>query len=145
MSIPLRKGKLFPGLIPLKFVQLCIRIVPVTLVMGTIFLLSHQTGDSIDLPSFPGADKVAHMMAYGALALSLLWYFGKKGAGQMMRTALFTVALCLLYGVSDEFHQSFIPLRSVSALDIVADTAGASIVAFIWFYSAWVRRKISVM
>ena len=145
MSIPLRKGRLLPGFVPLKFVQLCIRIVPVTMVMGTIFLLSHQTGDSIDLPSFPGADKVAHMIAYGALALSLLWYFGKKGAEQMLRTALFTVVLCLLYGMSDEFHQSFIPLRSVSALDIVADTAGALIVVCIWFYSDWVRQKISVI
>jgi len=116
-----------------------------TMVMGTIFLLSHQTGDSIDLPSFPGADKVAHMIAYGALALSFLWYFGKQGAKQRMRTVLFTVALCLVYGLSDEFHQSFIPLRSVSSLDIVADTTGALIVACIWFYSSWVRQKISVM
>ncbi len=145
MSILQPRGKLLPGFALLRFMQYCIRIVPMTMVMGTIFLLSHQSGDSIDLPSFPGADKVAHMMAYGALALSFLWYFGKQGTKQRMRTVLFTVALCLLYGISDEFHQSFIPLRSVSGLDIVADTMGALIVACVWFYSSRVRQKISVM
>ena len=145
MSTLQRRRNLLSGFTPLRFMKSCIRIVPMTMVMGTIFLLSHQTGDSIDLPSFPGADKVAHMIAYGALALSFLWYFGKQGAKQRMRTVLFTVALCLVYGLSDEFHQSFIPLRSVSSLDIVADTTGALIVACIWFYSSWVRQKISVM
>ncbi len=145
MSILQPRGKLLPGFALLRFMQYCIRIVPMTMVMGTIFLLSHQTGDSIDLPSFPGSDKVAHMIAYGALACTFIWYYGKKGTEKMLRTALFTVILCLLYGIIDEFHQSFIPLRSVSGFDVVADTTGAVIVASIWFYSSWLRRKISVM
>ncbi len=145
MSILLHREKLLSGLAASKSLQFCIRIVPMILIMGTIFLLSHQTGDSLDLPSFQGADKVAHMLAYGTLALSFIWYCGKKGAEQMMRTALLTVALCLLYGMTDEFHQSFIPLRSMSGLDIVADTLGAVIVASIWFNSSWLRQRISVM
>ena len=115
------------------------------IIMGTIFFLSHQSGDSLDLPSFPGADKLAHMLAYGALAVTVLWCCGKNGTVRMQRTAVLTVGLCLAYGMTDEFHQSFIPLRSVSGLDIVADTAGAVVIAFFWFNSLWVRRKISVM
>ncbi len=113
--------------------------------MGTIFFLSHQTGDSLDLPSFPGADKLAHMLAYGVLAVTVLWYYGKNGTVRMRRTAMLTVALCLAYGLTDEFHQSFIPLRSVSGLDIIADTTGAAVIAFVWCNSLWVRQKISVM
>lgn len=115
------------------------------IIMGTIFLLSHQNGDSLDLPSFPGADKLAHMLAYGALAVTVLWYYGKNGTVRMQRTAMLTVLLCLAYGLTDEFHQSFIPLRSVSGLDIVADTAGAAVIAFVWYNSLWIRQKISVI
>jgi VanZ family protein len=35
--------------------------------------------------------------------------------------------LCLLYGMSDEFHQSFVPDRTPSVLDVAADTIGACI------------------
>lgn len=113
--------------------------------MGTIFLLSHQPGDSLHLPTFPGADKLAHMLAYATLAVTVLWFLGKRGAGRLKSTALWTVLFCLLFGLSDEFHQSFIPYRSVSGLDIVADTAGAALIAALWFYSEWIQRKVSVM
>lgn len=113
--------------------------------MGTIFFLSHQTGDSLHLPSFPGADKLAHMLAYGVLAVTVLWFFGKNGTVRMRRTAQLTVVLCLVYGLTDEFHQSFIPLRSVSGLDILADTAGAAVIAITWYRSLWLRQKISVL
>ncbi len=115
------------------------------IIMGTIFFLSHQTGDNLNLPSFPGADKLAHMLAYGALAVTVLWAYGKNGTIRKQRTAMLTIVLCMAYGMTDEFHQSFIPLRSVSGLDILADTTGAAVVAFVWYNSVWVRQRISVM
>jgi len=125
--------------------RIVIRIVPVTVVMGTIFLLSHQPGDSLHLPTFPGADKLAHLSAYATLAVTVLWFLGKRGTERLKSTALLTVCYCLLYGMSDEFHQSFISDRSVSGLDIVADTAGAALIAALWFYNEWIRRNVSVM
>lgn len=115
------------------------------LIMGTIFFLSHQDGDTLHLPAFPGADKLAHMLAYGALAITFFWYFGKNGTVRMQYTAILTVILCMVYGVTDEFHQSFVPLRSVSGYDVVADTAGAAAIALAWCKSLWVRQKISVL
>ena len=125
--------------------RIVIRIVPVTVVMGTIFLLSHQPGDSLHLPTFPGADKLAHMLAYATLAVTVLWFMGKRGTEQLKSTALWTVLFCLLFGLSDEFHQSFVPYRSVSGLDIVADATGAALIAALWFYNEWIRQKVSVM
>lgn len=125
--------------------RLIIRIVPMAVVMGTIFLLSHQPGDSLYLPTFQGADKLAHMVAYAALAGTVLWAFGKQGMERLQSTALMTVLFCLFYGLSDEFHQSFIPHRSVSGLDIAADVTGAALLAALWLFNKRIRRKISVM
>ena len=110
--------------------------------MGIIFFLSHQSGDTLVLPSFPGADKLAHMLAYGTLAFSVLWYFGEKGIERAGRTLTLTVLFCLLYGISDEFHQSFIPLRSVSGFDLLADTAGAFWVGFLWLMSPGLQQRL---
>lgn len=110
--------------------------------MGIIFFLSHQCGDTFELPSFPGADKLAHMLAYGTLAFSVLWYFGRKGVERPGRTLMLTVLFCLLYGISDEFHQSFVPLRSVSVFDLLADVAGAFIVAFFWLTSPGLQQQL---
>ena len=126
---------------PVNFV---IRMVPVTIVMGTIFFLSHQCGDTLNLPSFPGADKLAHMFAYGTLAFTVLWYFGKKGVDRPWLTLTLTVLFCLFYGISDEFHQSFIPLRSVSAFDLLADTAGAFCISIIWLMSPALQQQLIV-
>lgn len=123
-------------------VHLLIRIVPMIMVMGTIFFLSHQSGDSLKLPFFPGADKLAHMLAYGILALSVFWYQGERVLTRPLRTAVLTVLFCVLYGVSDEYHQFFIPLRSASGFDILADTAGAVCVSIVWLKNAPLRRKM---
>lgn len=121
---------------------LLIRTVPMTLVMGTIFLLSHQSGDNLTLPMFPGADKIAHMLAYATLALTVLWGRAKNGLQKPRRVAVETVLFCLFYGLTDEYHQSFIPLRSVSGLDLLADTAGALCVALVWLGSSSLRMKM---
>ncbi|MBL4902864.1 MAG: VanZ family protein [Desulfocapsa sp.] len=123
----------------MKFV---IRIVPMIVVMGTIFFLSHQSGDSLDLPSFFGADKLAHMIAYGGLAFTVLWFFGEKGLENPWRTSFMTVLFCLLYGISDEYHQSFIDLRSVSIFDLLADTAGAFCCSLLWAVSPALQQKM---
>jgi len=114
---------------------LCLRMIPMLLVMGVIFFFSHQPGDTLHLPSIPGIDKIAHMMTYGLLALTGLLFFGSANPAGLLNVALKTVLFCLLYGMSDEFHQSFIPGRSVSVFDLLADLAGALIMCTIWLRS----------
>lgn len=111
------------------------------LVMGTIFFISHQSGDTLSpyLPAFPGADKICHLTIYGLLALTVLWGHGPGRQGALVKVALKTVVFCLVYGMSDEFHQAFIPQRSVSGLDLLADLAGAMLVCGIWLWSRSLR------
>lgn len=110
-----------------------LRIIPMILIMGTIFCLSHQPGDSLYLPVLPGIDKLAHLLAYGVLAAATLFAFGERWKTERAGLAvLITIIFCLLYGMTDEFHQSFIPGRAPSIVDIVADCGGAGLVGFFW-------------
>lgn len=114
---------------------LTLRLLPMLLVMGVIFFFSHQPGDTLRMPSITGIDKVIHMAVYALLALSVLWFLGSKEQAPVVRTAIRTLLVCLLYGISDEWHQSMIPHRVASVHDLLADMAGALLVVAIWLRS----------
>ena len=81
---------------------------------AVIFAASSQPGSAVGLPS--PWDKLAHMLAYAVLA----WLLRKSGL-----SPFWAIALAVLYGVSDEWHQSFVPGRFCDATDLLADAAGA--------------------
>lgn len=76
-------------------------------------------------PTFLGADKVAHFGFYGAAGfLFVLWRMESgKSAGVAVLCAVFFAALL---GAVDEFHQQWVPGRSMEFFDWVADVAGGS-------------------
>lgn len=70
---------------------------------------------------------LGHLALYGTLAALMhicLWSW-RPANGRPLRWALATVALAVLYGVSDELHQAQVPGRQSSALDVLIDGAGA--------------------
>lgn len=110
-----------------------LRMVPMILVMGTIFYLSHQPGDSLYLPPMPGIDKLAHLLVYGVLAAATLFALDERWkAVRSWSLVLVTTTLCLVYGITDEIHQSFVPGRYPSLEDLLADGAGAILVCVVW-------------
>lgn len=124
-------------------VTAALRMVPMAITMGTIFFLSHQPGDSLPLPSLPGLDKLAHMSIYGILAGTILFAFSDHQKNTRTgKVILLTVIFCLLYGISDEFHQSFVPGRTASVYDLLADGTGAVIVCALW--ARW-RKRLTVL
>ena len=101
---------------------------PAVLWAALIFGLSSVSS----LPAPPGGltDKHAHFITYGVLAALLVWGLTDRApARTTWATAAAAVALAVLYGASDEWHQSFVPDREVSALDLAADASGAAIAA----------------
>jgi VanZ family protein len=69
-------------------------------------------------------DKIAHFSAYGILAaLSLRATLTPR----RVSTVLAVLVCVSVLGAVDEWHQSFIPGRSMSFADWIADTAGATL------------------
>ncbi len=113
--------------------SLPIRLVPMAIVMGTIFFLSHQPGGQLDVPPIEHLDKVCHFVIYGLLAGTILWAPSEEVKNKSPKSiVIVTIIICLLYGVSDEYHQSFIPDRYPSAADLAADLCGVLFVCGIW-------------
>jgi len=93
--------------------------------MGIIFGFSSIP--SRDMPSFGLWDLVvkkgAHMLGYGLLAL-MYW----TGLRFDRRRAWLALLLALIYALTDEYHQSFVPGRHPSWMDaMVIDGSGAAI------------------
>lgn len=108
--------------------------------MATIFILSAQSS----LPTqdlFSGQDKLEHFLAYGLLGLLLSRSLKPMRVETWQRILLIT-ALTTLYGISDEYHQSFVPGRDVSALDVLADGMGGFLAAQTLFW--WDRNRAQI-
>jgi len=88
-----------------------------------IFYLSDQP--SLPVPAlFPHQDKLLHAAAYGLLAFLAINCF--KCQRLTFNAALvLSFLFCALYGMSDEWHQSFIDGRQADILDWLADCMGA--------------------
>ncbi len=71
-------------------------------------------------------DIVGHLTLYavlGPLLLSTIWSW-RASTSYLLSNALVAVCLGVAYGVLDEYHQSFVPGRSASALDVLVDSVG---------------------
>lgn len=98
---------------------------PVVLQMLVIFIASSIP----NLGALPGgvSDKSGHGIGYGLLGAALLRALaGGRLRGVTWRGAALTILLATAYGVSDEFHQSFVPGRTPDVMDVLADGTGAA-------------------
>jgi hypothetical protein len=106
---------------------------------AVILLLTSIPGSELQDVSalgFPGADKVVHGLLYGVFG----WLAARAWLRPLpsLRPLLRVLAGIALFALLDEWHQQFIPGRSMDALDLLADLAGAS--AGLVAAAAWLRR-----
>ena len=92
--------------------------------MATIYYLSSHPMPDIDL-GFSAQDKLVHILGYGLLGALLLGTMPWHESGYRPRHIVFAALLATLYGLTDEWHQSFVPGRNSDVLDVVADAVGA--------------------
>jgi VanZ family protein len=105
---------------------------PVAVIAGGIFMLSNMSGGA-DLPSFPHIDKLAHIIVFGLLGLTVVRAFSRLLSWRPMQVSLLSIVVVTAYGASDELHQHFIPQRTVELLDVGADAIGVTLACLVWF------------
>ena len=96
---------------------------PVILYCLLIFLQSSQPSPE-RLPQFPLADKLVHFLGYGILGLLFIRAFQTT----RLRPAaciILSILAAILYGISDEIHQIYVPTRHSDPMDMIANTLGS--------------------
>ena len=108
--------------------------------MGIIFWFSSQP-QPFEMPESWQQElvgKAGHMIGYAGL--SLLWWRALAAHRSISERRVLALAFLLpvLYAVSDEYHQTFVPGRSGSLMDVLIDAAGAGI--GLWLLHRWRKR-----
>ncbi|MFF2093552.1 VanZ family protein [Paenibacillus sp. NPDC058174] len=110
-----------------------LRFIPAVIWMAVIFTLSSRTGNEVGslLPFFqqffPSMESFdwGHYVSYFVLAATIDFGIGKRADRLVWKIAI--VLLCGLYGVTDEYHQSFVDGRTPDIMDIRNDMIGAAV------------------
>lgn len=117
------------------------RFLPALLCMAAIFWFSSQPGSEVGRAVRPLYDntptvgasvkipwlKIGHVVGYGALGAALLYGF------EMLRkkAAINALGVTLIYAITDELHQYFVPGRSAGIRDVLIDFSAAGITILI--------------
>ena len=108
------------------------RRAPVVGWMAVVFFVSSlsRLGPAARVP-----DWISHPVEYGVGAVLICRALTAPGRAPRATTAVTAVVLATLYGVTDEYHQSFVPGRTADAADVAKDFLGAAAAALL--YRRW--------
>jgi VanZ family protein len=113
---------------------------PVIAYMTMLFGLSSMS----TVPSPPGdlSDKDVHLGAYSGLGALTTRALASGITDVTWRSVGGAIVISSLYGVSDEFHQRYVPGRSFETIDMLADAIGSATGAIA--VGAWsiIRRRL---
>lgn len=94
-------------------------------VTGLIAFLIEKISPSSDALAFNYfIRKCAHFFAYLVLGLVVLFAMRKMGKSGT-KGILLALVVCVIYAISDEWHQGFIPGRTPKLMDIFIDSSGS--------------------
>ena len=109
---------------------------------AVIFILSAQA--NLQLPDSlpPSSDKVAHFWLYGVLG----WLWARAVTARhpgwtTVAVVLSAVAFTGLYGLSDEWHQAYVPGRCADLYDALADVCGGTLGGVALLLWLWFREE----
>lgn len=108
-------------------------------IFSSIYRAMQDVQASILGPDADVLSSIAHFCEYtvfGALLANAL-----RCHMPLRRACLVAIACASLYGVSDEFHQLFVPGRMCDPVDWMVDTAGATLGSGIFYAMQRKRRR----
>ena len=98
---------------------------PAVVCAAFIFAFSHQSHPP-GAEWFAAYDYAVHFLEYAVFALTLVWG-ATSGLSSALthKSAAVVCAVALLYALSDEWHQSVVPNREASWVDVAAEALGS--------------------
>jgi VanZ family protein len=109
--------------------------------MALIFALSGTPADRI--PKVGTFDQLVkkggHMLAYALL--TVLWLRPLEGRLPTRTAAFLASGIALLYAISDEYHQTFVPGRDGNGVDVMIDGVGVLGALLGWHWAGRRRRS----
>ena len=115
--------------------------------MALIFAISSMKQPPLPMPEFEWLtiDKLYHFIEYAILGGLLTRAFVKARPSAVPSKLIWFVAavLSILYGASDEWHQTFVPGRFATLADWVADVFGsiAGVLSVYLYYRRQNKKK----
>jgi VanZ family protein len=103
--------------------------------MALIFFFSAQEEVGPDVGNW--ARVISHFATYALLAALWIWALA-PALGR--RALLVAAAISLLYALTDEWHQSFVPGRDADPLDILVDACGIAFALVLAVRGPWCAR-----
>jgi len=109
---------------------------PVVAYLAIIQVLGMQKNLQVPMIIF-NADKAVHTIEYGTLGFLLARAFrATLGGFEPLRTALLAAGIGVCVGAADEIIQKFVPGRTSSVNDLLADATGLVLAQFIFLLVA---------
>jgi VanZ family protein len=99
----------------------------------SVFIASSRS--QVAAPPVVNVDKLAHFAVYGLFATLIV-----RAPG--IRRWWWAIVIVSLFGMTDEFHQSFTPGRAVEFNDWLADTLGGTVAVVAYTFWPWYRRLL---
>ncbi len=99
--------------------------IPAILYMAFIFWLSSRPApDQIRFLPIIFKLKVVHLIEYGFLYFLFWWAISRTTNYCKLEIFILALTATVLYGLTDELHQAFVPQRTASLIDVAADGIG---------------------
>jgi VanZ family protein len=114
--------------------KMVFRVLPF-LYMGVIWTLSSFPANAVveltDLSLDRFIKESMHLIEFAILYLLFVFGVHTTKIPFTKKLNLVCAAIACLYGITDEIHQSFVPARSATLIDVVKDVTG---VAICWYF-----------
>lgn len=105
---------------------------PVLIYAGAIFFLSSMEKPPTPEIEMPNFDKLLHLIEYGIFSFLIgRALYASSRIGVKAHASYTAIIITILYALSDEIHQAFVPMREAAFLDWLFDSFGAVITQII--------------
>jgi len=120
-----------------------VRILPVVVYVLLIFFVSTRPNLKPPGPEFPLKDKAAHFSEYCLLGVLLFRGIGWTASRHRPTTFLFLLSVGASVGAMDEIIQSYVPGRSMSIYDWLADFSGVALGVAVFVFTRLGKRNVA--